>query len=97
MRSFIHTLYGWLVWLWIVLPRDARAHSAVLLSRVVCPPVCPSLCKVEVSWSYRLGCKDIQHNVFALCSSDNGDLVEAEHPQILGGIEMWYGKVAVQS
>jgi len=37
---------------WVFLPREAT-RSAVLPWHVVRPSVCPSVCDVEVSWSYR--------------------------------------------
>jgi len=52
------------------LPRDAT-QSAVLLRQVVCPPACPSVRYVDVSWSHRL--EYFENNSLSVNSSLSAD------------------------
>jgi len=69
------------------LPRYAMLR-AVLPSQVICP----SVCDVEVSWSYRL--EFLISLTSRLCADPNiTDVLQMEHPEILAGIGVEYGKL----
>jgi len=80
----------------VFFPREAT-RSAVLPRQVVWLSVCPSVCDVEVSWSYRLEFLENNFtadkpNHFALCRPQHGGSTPKRTPQILAGIGVVVGR-----
>jgi len=83
-----------------VLVVTARNVAERGIAKASCPSVRPSVCNVEVSWSYRLEfCKKIISRLITLSFSLSA---EPQHdgstprgtPQILAGIGVGYGKLS---
>ena len=73
-------------------------QSAVLLSHVVCPSICLSVCNVGGSWPHRLkiletNCANNLPNIFTLRSPKVIHLLPGEHGEILGRLEVGWEKV----
>jgi len=78
------------------LPHEATP-SAVLPRQVVCLSVRPSVCDVEVSWSYTLeflanNSRLISLSISLSADPNMTDLLHREHPQIVAGIGVGKGK-----
>jgi len=90
-KSGQHLAKTWTKVRWHVFCRNVYFYRVKLRVARYCQSklsVRPSVCDIEVSWSYRLEFLENNFtadkpNLFALCMTD---LLQREHPQILAGI-----------
>ena len=80
------------------LPREAT-HSAVLPWQVVCPSVCLSVTlryRDHIGWnSAKIISRLISLTISLSADPNMTDLFQREHPQILAGIWVGYGKISI--